>query len=209
MIRRSSSSSSNVLDIHLARQRNVLIHKDIKYWTNIAEVKITDSGGSFYPVLAREKVPVHFQPCGSTAWFMIYPKSPETVKAGEWQNVQDGPHSLWPTKKGVISCFLLVLGTQLYILIFLPSNLSRRMRSLAGIFPCGSVGKESTCNEGDLGSIPGLERSPGEGKGYLLQCSDLDNSMDGRVHGFAESDTTEQLSPHFRELKLQLETYTT
>ena len=33
-------------------------------------------------------------------------------------------------------------------------------------FPCGSAGKESTCNEGDLGSIPGLGRSPGEGKGY-------------------------------------------
>ena len=35
-------------------------------------------------------------------------------------------------------------------------------------FPCGSVGKEFTCNEGDLGSIPGLGRSPGEGKGYPL-----------------------------------------
>ena len=35
-------------------------------------------------------------------------------------------------------------------------------------FPGGSAGKESACNEGDLGSIPGLGRSPGEGKGYLL-----------------------------------------
>ena len=53
------------------------------------------------------------------------------------------------------------------ILIFLPNNLSRRrMRSLAENFPCGSVGKEFTCNEGDLGSIPGLGRSPGEGNGY-------------------------------------------
>ena len=165
---------------------------------------------SFNPVLAREKVPVHFQPFGSTAWFMIYLKSPETVQAGEWLTVQDGPHSLWSAKKGVISCFLLVLGTQLYILIFLPSNLSRRrMRSLVGNFPCGSVGKESTCNEGDLGSIPGFGRSPGEGKGYLLQYSGLENSMDGIVHGFSEWDTTERLLPHFRELMLQLETYTT
>ena len=45
-------------------------------------------------------------------------------------------------------------------------------------FPCGSAGKESTCNAGDLGSIPGLGRSPGEGKGYPLQYSGLENSMD-------------------------------
>ena len=45
-------------------------------------------------------------------------------------------------------------------------------------FPSGSAGKESTCNEGDLGSIPRLGRSPGEGKGYPLQYSGLKNSMD-------------------------------
>ena len=45
-------------------------------------------------------------------------------------------------------------------------------------FPCGSAGKESACNVGDLGSIPGLGRSPGEGKGYPLQYSGLENSMD-------------------------------
>ena len=45
-------------------------------------------------------------------------------------------------------------------------------------FPCGSVGKESTLNVGDLGWIPGLGRSPGEGKGSLLQYSGLENSMD-------------------------------
>ena len=54
-------------------------------------------------------------------------------------------------------------------------------------FPCGSAGKESTSNEGDLGSIPGLGRSPGEGKGYPLQYSGLENSMDCIVHGFAKS----------------------
>ena len=42
--------------------------------------------------------------------------------------------------------------------------------------PCGSVGKESACSGGDLGSIPALGRS-GEGKGYPLQCSGLENSM--------------------------------
>ena len=44
-------------------------------------------------------------------------------------------------------------------------------------FPCGSAGKESTCSVGDLGLIPGLGRSPGEGDGYPLQYSDLENSM--------------------------------
>ena len=48
-------------------------------------------------------------------------------------------------------------------------------------FPCGSAGKESACNAGDLGSIPGLERSPGEGKVYPLQYSGLENSMDYTV----------------------------
>ena len=44
-------------------------------------------------------------------------------------------------------------------------------------FPCGSVGKESACNAGDLGSVPELGRSWGEGKGYPLQYSGLENSM--------------------------------
>ena len=54
-------------------------------------------------------------------------------------------------------------------------------------FPCGSAGKESACNAGDLGLIAGLGRSPGEGKGYPLQCSGLENSMDFIVHGVAKS----------------------
>ena len=52
-------------------------------------------------------------------------------------------------------------------------------------FPCGSAGKESACNAGDLGSIPGLGRSPGEGKGYPLLYSGLENSTDCVVHGVA------------------------
>ena len=51
-------------------------------------------------------------------------------------------------------------------------------------FPYGSAGKESTCNVGDLGSVPGLGRSPGEGKGYPLQYSGLENSMDVKSMGF-------------------------
>ena len=56
-------------------------------------------------------------------------------------------------------------------------------------FPCGSARKESACSVGDLGSIPGLGRSPGEGKSYPLQYSGLENSMDCVVHGVAESQT--------------------
>ena len=56
-------------------------------------------------------------------------------------------------------------------------------------FPCGSAGKESACNMGDLGSIPGLGRSPGKGNGYPLQYSGLENSMDCIVHGVAKDQT--------------------
>ena len=64
-------------------------------------------------------------------------------------------------------------------------------------YPCGSAGKESTCSAGDLGSIPGLGRSPGEGKGYLLQCPGLENSMDCIVHGVAKSRTRLSGFPSF------------
>ena len=61
-------------------------------------------------------------------------------------------------------------------------------------FLCGSAGKESTCNAGDLGWIPGLGRLPGEGKGYPLQYSGLENSTDFSPHGRKESDTAEWLT---------------
>ena len=62
--------------------------------------------------------------------------------------------------------------------------------------PGGSEGKASACNVGDLGSIPRLGRSPGEGNGYPLQYSGLEDSMDrgawrATVHGVTESDKTE------------------
>ena len=54
--------------------------------------------------------------------------------------------------------------------------------SLQQAFPCHSAGKESACSVRDLGSIPGLGRSPGEGNGYPLQYSGLENSMVHMVH---------------------------
>ena len=61
-------------------------------------------------------------------------------------------------------------------------------------FPCSSVGKESACNAGELGSIPGLGRFPGEGNGNPLQYSGLENPMDrgawrATVHGGLKSQT--------------------
>ena len=61
-------------------------------------------------------------------------------------------------------------------------------------FPSGSDGKEYACNAGDLGSVPGLGRSPGEGNGNPLQYSCLENSMDrgawqATVHWVAKSRT--------------------
>ena len=58
--------------------------------------------------------------------------------------------------------------------------------SFPGGFPGGSAGKESTCNARDLGSIPGLGRSPGEGNSYPLQYSGLKKSMDCIVPGVAK-----------------------
>ena len=66
-------------------------------------------------------------------------------------------------------------------------------------FPCGLAGKESACNVGDLSLIPGLGRSPAEGKGYPLQYSGLENSMDCIVHEVSKS-WTEQSDFHFRFL---------
>ena len=56
-------------------------------------------------------------------------------------------------------------------------------------FPGSSAGKESECNTGDLGSILGLGRSPGEGKSYPSQYSGLENSIDYIVHGVTKSQT--------------------
>ena len=65
-------------------------------------------------------------------------------------------------------------------------------------FPWGSAGKESACNEGNLGSIPGLGRSPGEGKGYPLQYSGLENS--GLYSSWVAKSRTRQsnLHTHFK-----------
>ena len=77
-------------------------------------------------------------------------------------------------------------GKDLY---FAPGGASKIHIYIRMGFPGGSAGKESACNAGDLGSIPGLGRSSGEGKGYPLQDSGLENSMDCIVHGVTKLDT--------------------
>ena len=69
--------------------------------------------------------------------------------------------------------------------VLIPSQLSGPTLG----FPCSSAGRESACNVGDLGLLSGLGRSPGEGKGYSLQCSGLESSMDCIVHGVSKSQT--------------------
>ena len=65
---------------------------------------------------------------------------------------------------------LIILDQYLFI------SCNKRTSLVQGVrLPGGSVSKESACNEGDLGSIPGVERSPGEGKGYPLQYSGLES----------------------------------
>ena len=68
----------------------------------------------------------------------------------------------------------------------------RDFKRLTFFFPGGSGGKESACNVGDLGLIPGSGRSPGDGNGYALQYSCVENPMDrgawqATVHGVAKS----------------------
>ena len=72
------------------------------------------------------------------------------------------------------------------VYVYMYINIHIHAKVILG-FPCGSAGKESTCNVGDLSSISGLGWSPGEGKGYPLQYSGLENFMDCIVHGVTKS----------------------
>ena len=69
----------------------------------------------------------------------------------------------------------------------------RSLRVAEG-FPGSSAGIEPACNAGDLGSIPGLGRSLGEGNSYPFQYSGLENSMDCIVHGVEKSPTRQEFS---------------
>ena len=123
------------------------------------------------------------------------------------------PNSLWKESSGAKPAISLCLGMNFSPFLLSQSGEVRRKLNVPGGLEArwsywmwslprswcqhpslrqhsgGSAGKESACNVGDQGSIPGLGRSPGEGKGYPLQHSGLESSMDCRVHGVAKSQT--------------------
>ena len=82
-------------------------------------------------------------------------------------------------------------GITIHTSIFkaLSPGVGKPVLTMTYTFTHSSVSKESVCNAGDLGLIPALGRSPGEEKGYPLQYSGLENSMDYAVHGIAKSQT--------------------
>ena len=107
---------------------------------------------------------------------------------------EDVPLEKWEVSAFAVSLFGLVLITSS---VHIPFNFHPPL-FISG-FPGGADSKESACNAGDLGSIPGLRRSPGEGNGNPFQYSCLENSMDSNLvcyspRGGKESDLTEQLT---------------
>ena len=85
--------------------------------------------------------------------------------------------------------YIMWISPQLKIHTHTPFSFIRLENNRVTINLCGSAGKESAYNVGDLGSIPGLGRSPREGKCYPLQYSGLENSMDHTAHGVTKSQT--------------------
>ena len=117
--------------------------------------------------------------------WVAYPFSNGSSLPRNWTGdscIAGGFFTCWATRVAPLSgrWISLSLWTSLVILPALMSTLG---------FPGSSAGQESTCNAGDLGSIPGLGRFPREGKGYSFQYSGLDNSKDCIVHGVTKSQT--------------------
>ena len=131
-------------------------------------------------------------------WVAI-PSSRESSPTRYWTHVAciaGRCSTFWDTKEDSLTHNHHLCKLSLWLWTELPSGLPQ-FPHLG--FPCGSAGKASACNAGDLGLIPGLGRSPEEGKGYPLQYSGLENSMDCIVHGVAKSQT--QLSDfHFTSI---------
>ena len=101
----------------------------------------------------------------------------------EWVAISSSRGTSWPRDRTHISCVSCIGKRILYLL----SNWGHTYYMLG--FPHSLAGKESTCNVGDLGPIPGLQRSPEEGNRYPLQYPGLVNFMDCIVHGVAKSQT--------------------
>ena len=136
-----------------------------------------------------------FDKCFSKFWLFTFLTGTFTTlwtkmqqKKNKFCSTTFGPHKQYLTQKKTAVLSVLPMSIHLflrnkYILIL-----------YFGVFPGGSDSKEPACNVGDLGSIPGSGRSPGEGNGNPLQYSCLENSVDGGawgavIHGVAKSQT--------------------
>ena len=105
-----------------------------------------------------------------------------------WAELGKKRHSVLHTFAQAVSSWRMIICSQIYKTKGCGFGDPEENFTASG-FPGGSAGKESACIVGDVGSVPGLGRSPGEGNGYPLQVSCLENSMDCIVHGVAKSRT--------------------
>ena len=97
---------------------------------------------------------------------------------------------LWLSKPALLSNHYLTGASYIFFYVQSLSGINYLITHFVPLgFTDGSAGKEPACNMGDLGSVPRLGRSPEERKGYPLQYSGLENSMDRRVHGVTNSRT--------------------
>ena len=137
----------------------------------------------------QEIQPVH--PKGNQSWIFIERTDAEAetptqsrILAGRIPRTEE-PARLWSIGSKSRNSWLVNIHL---VNNFLTGSVGKGSVWILG-FPCGSAGKESICNAGNLGSIPGLGRSCEERKDYPLQYSGLENSMDCVVHGFTKSQT--------------------
>ena len=156
-------------DLNVLSSNFKLIALTAKFLTSLLEKYHSDLSNLILCfVLVSQSCPTLFHPVDS-----IPPGSPVhgilQARILEWVASSFSRGSFWPrdwTQVSHIACTLPTLLPQ-----------------------CSHIASHSACSVGDLGSIHELGRSPWEGKGYPLQYSDLENSMDCRVHGVAKSQT--------------------
>ena len=135
-------------------------------------------------------------PCLKTCGFMLILRCRESHDL--WTHFR--LEVTWTSKKVADSWAPRFVGKLSFLCFTSPNQKNLKWMTLES-FLCGSASKESACSAGDLGSIPGLGRSSAEGKGYPLQYSGLENSMDS-PWGCKELDTTEQLSVQFSQKEI-------
>ena len=137
--------------------------------------------GSNLPLLLGRWILYHWATCEAPQmWYILLltlPRNLGIMITLRWAQTQLGPISFWLIENNLFILHLHSCGG-----LTVPEGV------ILG-FPAGSAGKESACNVGDLGLIPGLGRSPGEENGYPLQYSDLENLMNCVVHRVAKSRT--------------------